>query len=152
MKFYNRTSELAVLGTLHEQTKESGRMTVITGRRRVGKTLLALEFAKDHRSLYFFVSKKSEALLCSEYMDEIKKTFEIPVYGEIRHFRDVFALLLDLARKESFTLIIDEFQEFYAINPAVYSELQHLWDVNKARCRMNLICIGSVYSLMHRIF
>lgn len=152
MKFYNRTSELTELGKLYEQTNEAARMTVITGRRRVGKTMLALEFAKGHRSLYLFVSKKSEALLCAEYLEEIKNTFDIPVYGEIRHFRDVFALLIDLAKKERFTLIVDEFQEFYAINPAVYSEIQHLWDLNKSACRMNLICIGSVYSLMHRIF
>jgi AAA+ ATPase superfamily predicted ATPase len=152
MKFYNRASELAELGKLYEQSNEAARMTVITGRRRVGKTMLALEFARDERSLYLFVSKKSEALLCAEYLEEIKKKFDVPVYGEIKHFRDVFALLLDLAKKERFTLIIDEFQEFYAINPAVYSEIQHLWDVNKSACRMNLICIGSVYSLMHRIF
>jgi AAA+ ATPase superfamily predicted ATPase len=152
MKFYNRKSELAELRKLYEQANEAARMTVMTGRRRVGKTMLALEFARGHRSLYLFVSKKSEALLCAEYLEEIKNAFDIPVYGEIKHFRDVFALLLDLAKKERFTLIIDEFQEFFAINPAVYSEIQHLWDVNKSACRMNLICIGSVYSLMHRIF
>ena len=152
MKFYNRESELSELGVLYKQANEAARMTVITGRRRVGKTMLALEFTKDHRSLYLFVSKKSEALLCEEYLEEIKNTFEIPVYGEIRHFKDLFALLLDLARKERFTLIIDEFQEFYAVNPAIFSEIQRLWDLNKSECKMNLICIGSVYSLMHRIF
>jgi AAA+ ATPase superfamily predicted ATPase len=152
VKFYNRESELSELGVLYKQANEAARMTVITGRRRVGKTMLALEFAKDHRSLYLFVSKKSEALLCEEYLEEIKNTFEIPVYGEIRHFKDLFALLLDLARKERFTLIIDEFQEFYAVNPAIFSEIQRLWDLNKSECKMNLICIGSVYSLMHRIF
>lgn len=152
MKFYNREKELSELGKLYEQTNDAARMIVVTGRRRAGKTMLALEFARDHRSIYLFVSKKSEALLCAEYLDEIRKTFGIPVYGEIRSFRDVFAFLLDLAKKERFTLIIDEFQEFYAVNPAIYSEIQHLWDLNKAVCRMNLVCIGSVYSLMHRIF
>lgn len=152
MKFYNRVNELAQLGKLYDQASDSARMTVISGRRRVGKTMLALEFVKSHRSLYLFVSKKSEALLCAEFLEEIKKTFNIPVYGEIRHFRGVFALLIDVAKKERFTLIIDEFQEFYAINTAIYSEIQHLWDLNKSACSMNLICIGSVYSLMHRIF
>jgi len=152
MKFYNRARELAELAKLYEQSNESARMTVISGRRRVGKTMLALEFATGHRCLYLFVSKKSEALLCAEYLAEIKKTFDVPVFGEIRHFRDLFALLLGLAKKDRFTLIIDEFQEFYAVNPAVYSEIQHLWDLNKSECRMNLICIGSVYSLIHRIF
>jgi hypothetical protein len=152
MKFYNRENELAELAILYEQASSSGRMTVLTGRRRVGKTLLALESAKDHRHLYLFVSKKAEALLCQEYIEEIRRHFSLPVIGEIRHFRDIFKLLMELSRSERFTLIIDEFQEFFSINPAVYSELQGLWDKNKASCRLNLIFIGSVHSLMYRIF
>jgi AAA+ ATPase superfamily predicted ATPase len=127
-------------------------MAVITGRRRVGKTMLALEFAQQRKFLYFFVSKKAEHLLCMEYIEEIRKHFTLPVIGEIKYFRDVFALLLELARKERFVLIVDEFQEFHNINPAIYSEMQRLWDLNKFGCTMLLICIGSVYSLMHRIF
>lgn len=152
MKFYGRETELAELRNLREQAGETGRMTVITGRRRVGKTMLALEFARDHRSLYLFISKKSEMLLCEEFLDEIGSRFSVPVVGEIRHFRDLFRLLIELSRTERLTVIIDEFQEFYAINPAVYSEIQSLWDQNKASCRLNLICIGSVYSLMRKIF
>ena len=67
-------------------------------------------------------------------------------------FSDVFQLLLEIAKKESFTVIIDEFQEFYNINPSVYSEIQKLWDLNKIKTKLNVICIGSVYSLMHKIF
>ncbi len=152
MKFYDREKEIKMLGELYKQSEESGRMTVLTGRRRVGKTLLALEFARSHKFIYLFVAKKSEPLLCGEYMEEIKKVFDIPVIGEIRRFKDVFSLLLEISRKEHFTLIIDEFQEFYHINPAVYSEIQDLWDRHKDRCKLNLIFIGSVYSLMHKIF
>ena len=152
MKFYNRKNELAELTKLYDQANTSAKLTVITGRRRVGKTMLALEFARKHKHLYLFVSKKSEHLLCMEYLEEIRKYFSIPVIGEIKTFKEIFMLLIEFARKERFTLIIDEFQEFYNINPSVYSDIQHLWDVNKSSCRLNLICIGSVYSLMHRIF
>ena len=152
MKFYARKKEIKMLQKLYKQSEESGRMAVLTGRRRVGKTLLALEFAKSHKFVYLFVAKKSEHLLCTEYIEEIKQVFDIPVIGEIRRFKDVFSLLLEISRKEHFTLIIDEFQEFYYINPAVYSEIQNLWDLNKDRCKLNLILIGSVYSLMHKIF
>ncbi|MBI5847200.1 MAG: ATP-binding protein [Nitrospirae bacterium] len=152
MKFYNRKNELAELTKLYDQANTSARLTVITGRRRVGKTMLALEFARKQKHLYLFVSKKSEHLLCMEYLEEIRKNFSIPVIGEIKTFKEIFMLLIEYARKERFTLIIDEFQEFYNINPSVYSDIQHLWDVNKASCRLNLICIGSVYSLMHKIF
>jgi len=152
MKFYNRERELAELQKILKQTISSARMTVITGRRRVGKTSLALEFAQPHKHLYLFVSKKSEHLLCIEYLEEIRKMFKTPVVGEIKSFRDIFLLLLELSKEERFTLILDEFQEFININPSVFSEIQHFWDVNKAKCKLNLICIGSVYSLMHRIF
>ena len=152
MKFYDRERELAELGKLERQTRDSARMTVLTGRRRVGKTSLALEFAQSRSHLYLFVSKKSEHLLCAEYLEDIQRQFDAPVIGEIKTFRDIFRLLLELSKKNPFTLIVDEFQEFLQVNPAVYSEIQHLWDVNKGKCRLNLICIGSVYSLMHRIF
>ena len=152
MKFYDRERELAELGKVEKQTSGSARMTVLTGRRRVGKTSLALEFARSRRHLYLFVSKKSEPLLCAEYLEDIQRQFDVPVVGEIKTFRDIFRLLLEISKKTPFTLIVDEFQEFLQVNPAVYSEIQHLWDVNKDKCRLNLICIGSVYSLMHRIF
>jgi len=152
MKFYDRERELTELGKVEKQTSGAARMTVLTGRRRVGKTSLALEFAQSRRHLYLFVSKKSEPLLCLEYLEDIRRQFDVPVVGEIKTFRDIFRLLLELSKKEPFTLIVDEFQEFLQVNPAVYSEIQRLWDINKGKCRLNLICIGSIYSLMHRIF
>ena len=153
MKFYNRINELNLLGTIKNQTANRSRMTVITGRRRVGKTKLALEFASDHKHLYFFIAKKSEKLLCEEFLVKINETFpSIPVIGEIRSFKDIFALLLELSKTEQFTLILDEFQEFSIRNPAVYSDIQHLWDIYSEQTHLNLICIGSVYSLINNIF
>lgn len=153
MRFYDRRQELAELNRLMRQTKGGSRMAVLTGRRRVGKTLLSLEFVKDKKHLYLFVAKKSEALLCGEFIAEIKRLFpDAPVIGDIRHFREVFQLLLQIAKEDPFTVIIDEFQEFYNINPSVYSEIQKLWDLNKVKSKLNVICVGSVYSLMHKIF
>ncbi len=152
MKFYNRKDELAILNTLEKQSRSGGAMTVITGRRRVGKTALAMEFSQSRRLLYLFISRKSEQLLCEEFLQKIRESFTVPVVGEIVHFRDIFNLLLQLSQKEPFTLIIDEFQEFYTINPSVYSEVQDAWDRGRSKSRVNLIFIGSVYSLMTKIF
>ena len=149
MQFYNRKQELDILAKLRQQTVQTARMTVLTGRRRVGKTKLALEFAKNHKHLYFFIAKKTERLLCQDFLAEIKKVFSVPIIGEIRSFKDIFALLLELSKNEQFTLILDEFQEFHTINTAIYSEIQHLWDINKDQSQLNLICIGSVYSLIN---
>lgn len=46
IKFYNRKAELAEMREIYKQCNVHGKMTVLTGRRRVGKTMLALEFAK----------------------------------------------------------------------------------------------------------
>ena len=59
---------------------------------------------------------------------------------------------MEYSTTHPFNLIIDEFQEFFNINPAIYSEMQHYWDVNKDKSRINLLLSGSVYSLMQKIF
>ncbi len=152
MKFYDREEELKILESIYSQTDEYSKMTVVTGRRRVGKTLLVKNFAKDKRHLYFFISKKSESLLCSEFIEQIQEFTNEKVFGEIKNFAEVFELLLIYAKKEKLVLIIDEFQEFYNINKSVYSEIQNLWDKYKFETKINILFIGSVYSLMTKIF
>lgn len=152
MKFYHRSAELDILNQTYEQSKSTAKMVVITGRRRVGKTMLALKHADDKPHIYLFVAKKAEKLLCREYQKQIAQTFDIPVLGEISEFKDIFKLLLDLSKQHNFVLIIDEFQEFLNINPSVYSDIQVLWDLNKANSHLQVLFLGSVYSLMHRIF
>ncbi len=152
MQFYDRRDEIKALETIYHQAYNSSKMTVISGRRRIGKTMLALQFVKNKQYLYFFIAKKAENLLCSDFIKLIRDRFDVPIIGEINRFIQVFELILQLAQKERLVLIIDEFQEFYTINPSVYSEIQNLWDQYKSRSKIQLILIGSVYSLMVKIF
>jgi uncharacterized protein len=152
MKFYARERELEILETQYKQVKDSSIMTVITGRRRIGKTSLSKRYSEDKKMLYLFVSKKDEVLLCEEFIQEIKEKFNVPVYGEVRRFKDVFRIVMDIGQKEKIVVIIDEFQEFLHINQSVYSDVQNLWDQNKDKTHIHLIFIGSIYSLMNKIF
>ncbi len=152
MKFYAREKELGLLEKQYLQLKRSAKMTVLTGRRRIGKTSLATRFAVNKKYLYLFISKKSEKLLCEEFAETIKNKFNYPIVGEITHFKDIFKLMLEISKEENIVVIIDEFQEFYNINPSVYSDLQNLWDSYKFAAKMQVIFIGSIYSLMHKIF
>lgn len=152
MRFYNRENERSELKKLWEQADNSSKMAVVTGRRRLGKTLLVKEFSKDLRYFYFFVEKKPEALLCKDYLDILRDKMPFPIVGEISRFKDILTLLFEYAKKEKIVIILDEFQEFFTINPSVYSEIQNLWDTYKASSKTLFIAIGSVYSLMHKIF
>ncbi|MBS0634703.1 MAG: ATP-binding protein [Verrucomicrobia bacterium] len=152
MRFYGRKKEITLLEESYSRVGKSAQMIVITGRRRMGKTVLSLHYSEKKPHLYLFVSKKSEFLLCQEFVNQIKLTFDVPVIGEITQFKDIFALLLELAKIKPFVLIIDEFQEFYYINPSVYSDIQKLWDLNKFTSKIQVLFLGSIYSLMHKIF
>ena len=66
MKFYDRKKELEILSAAKEQSQTSACFTVMTGRRRIGKTALLLESVKDTRFVYIFVTRKSEVLLCAQ--------------------------------------------------------------------------------------
>jgi AAA+ ATPase superfamily predicted ATPase len=152
IRFYNREKETALIDKIEQISRESARMTFVVGRRRIGKTSLIIKATEKFKTLYFFVSKKSEALLCKEFQDEITKKLETEIFGNLTTFKDVFGYLMDISSKQSFTVIIDEFQDFYGINPSIYSEMQNIWDSKKNESRINLLLCGSIYSLMSKIF
>jgi len=131
MKFYFRDEPLSELNTLREQSEITSRMAVLLGRRRIGKTFLSIEFVKDSLFVYLFIAKKSEPLLCENFVEEIKDKLNIPIHGKIESFKEIFKLLLDYSKTNKLTLIVDEFQEFMNINPSVYSDIQGLWDITK---------------------
>ena len=150
MKFYNREKEIKNLQKVEQASKKSAKMTIIVGRRRIGKTTLIKEVYPE--KLYLFVSKKNEALLCEEFINIIEQQLEIRVLGEFKRFSMLFEYLMQLSTQRAFTVIIDEFQEFLTINKSLYSEMQNIWDAYKERSQMNLVLSGSIYSLMKRIF
>ncbi len=152
MKFYNRENELALLSRIKKLSYESAQMTFVVGRRRIGKTSLLVKSTENSTSLYFFVSKKGEALLCAEWVEEIKQKLNLPIFGEIKTFKELFGFLMNHSKTNHFTLIIDEFQEFASVNSAVYSEMQNIWDSHKEESKINLILCGSMYSMMTKIF
>ena len=150
MRFYNREKELKQLADIMAESRGESRMTVITGRRRIGKTELAMHCG-DQIILYFFVARKTERLLCQDFAREIEEKMGVPV-GWPDSFASLFRYVMKLSQTRPFTLVIDEFQEFVRVNPSVFSEIQREWDLNKRESHLNLIISGSVFTLMKRIF
>ncbi|RRS30902.1 MAG: ATPase [Epsilonproteobacteria bacterium (ex Lamellibrachia satsuma)] len=150
MEFYNREKELEYLKKIEQDIQTSAKMTVVVGRRRIGKTKLIKEAYS--KKVYLFVSRKNEALLCDEFVTVIQNELNIKILGEFRKFKDIFEYLMQYAQATAFTLVIDEFQEFLQINDSVYSDMQNIWDSYKDSAKMNLILSGSIYSLMKKIF
>ena len=151
MRFYDREKEQQVLDEVLHRSKSEAKMTVLMGRRRIGKTELSLRCG-DETVLYFFVGKKAETLLCQDYVREIREKLNVPILGTPNTFSEVFRFVLQLSENRPFTLVIDEFQNFLKINPAIFSDIQRDWDLHKRSSHLNLIISGSVFTLMTKIF
>ena len=154
MKFYDRQTELAQLARKRETAFNAhSQMTVLTGRRRIGKTMLIRKSCEGTTMVYLFVSRSNEAMLCNGFAKTINATLtSVFVPESTESFADVFEMLMRAGRTEKFTLVIDEFQEFFYINPTVYSKIQDIWDRYKDTTHVYFVASGSVYTLMTRIF
>lgn len=152
MRFYDRKNEITILQENEYQSRNSAVFTVLTGRRRVGKTALVTHAMEGREWAYLFVSKDSEAVLCQKFQHELEEQLGIRVYGQTTNFRDLFRIVMEESVNRHFTVVIDEFQNLYRTNPAIFSEIQNLWDSYHSRSHINLIVSGSIQSLMKRIF
>ena len=152
MQFYDRKSEISILKENELQSRKSAVFTVLMGRKRVGKTTLITTALKDYDYAYLFVSKDSEAVLCRKFQQTLEEQLGIRVYGTISHFRDLFEVIMKESLNRHFIIIFDEFQTLYKVNPAIFSEIQDLWDRYHRESHLYLITSGSIQSLMKRIF
>ena len=152
MRFFDRESEIALLREIREKANVSARFTVVTGRRRVGKTQLIKRALEDRPYLYFYVARKSEKDLCAGFQRQIEELYKIPAFGTAERFEDLFRILLEYSKRETISVVIDEFQEFYRVNPSVFSAMANLWDDAQKDSKINLIVCGSVNRLMQKIF
>jgi len=137
MRFHGRSREMKALSD-----PGSPFFIVLWGRRRIGKTFLALKAFKD--PLYFFVGRKSSSLLLEEFTEVVRKGYTyIPTF---KNWEEFFRYLTS---EYSGTVIIDEFQNFQFSDPSVFSTLQKVLDGSPS---YRLVVVGSYVGMMKRIF
>ncbi len=151
MKFYDREKELKLLNKKEKLAKTTGaQFTIITGRRRIGKSSLLKHAYNSKKYLYFFVSSKRTQNLLSEFTKIFNKTAQ-----DEREFTnwDLFIkTVLEYSVSTGTTIIFDEFQNFYTIDRSIYSIFQKYWDTYQYKKNLNLIVAGSLISLLEKIF
>ena len=152
MKFFDRQNEIAKLREIRARASESATLTVMTGRRRVGKTELVKAAFSDQPFLYLFVTRSAEADLCDGFKSRIEAFTGRTIPGRVMKFCELFRYLLELAAERPLTVVIDEFQDFLRVNPAIFSEMQREWDELSGRAKINLVVTGSVNTMMNKIF
>ena len=154
MKFYDRETELKILQTNWEQTTNRGRLTVLIGRRRIGKTTLLTKSVEEenHPMLYLYVSKDNERVLTGKFQEVAEQTLGLQIFGQMETFAQFLEQLLKYGQEHHYTLVFDEFQNFVKVNPAIPSHIQDLWDRYHEKVKVDMVACGSIYNMMHKIF
>jgi len=152
MNFFDREYEIGKLREIRNLSHKAAQFTVLTGRRRIGKTSLVMKAYEGETILYFFVTRSTESVLCEEFTEELTSKLGTPILGKVERFADIFNYVMELSKTRPITLMIDEFQDFKRVNSAIFSEMQKIWDIKKGDSKINLIVCGSVYSMMTKLF
>ena len=152
MDFFDRKCEIEYLRKERDLSKKVARMTVVTGRRRVGKTQLIQHAMGDEPYLYFLATRRAEADQCADFIEKAKAVLPISLYGNGIRFGILFKALMEESCRRPFTLVIDELQEFWKVDEGIFGDIQEQWDRYHAQSKINLVTCGSVNTMMNRIF
>lgn len=153
MRFIGRTKELQALSLAREGAVNGpSRMTVVTGRRRVGKTTLIRESVQGQPCVNWFMTAGTEKDLVTRLTQKTVRDLGPIVPDGLTSFAGLFDVLMQHAKHHPFTLVMDEFQDLAKVNPNLFSRIQNIWDDNKDESRMHLILCGSSFSMMKKIF
>lgn len=131
MRFYDREKEIWLL--------EKGRRIVIIGRRRVGKTRL-VEEALNPITL-FIPAEKNEALICRDWLEEIRERRYIPTLNSMRE-------IVEFLMRENEVIFIDELQNVLKVNSSFIYDLQRLLDKYRDS---KVIVTGSLISMSKKL-
>ena len=105
MKFYDREKELKWLGQTRKVAFENhSQMTVVTGRRRIGKTKLILKSCEGTPTVYLFIDRSNEALLCGECARNASTALGVYISPEITSFAGLFETLMEIGRNFAYNL------------------------------------------------
>ena len=152
MEFVGREEEIRELRRIRSLSRTSARFTVITGRRRVGKTELAKMAFGDEPYLYFYVTKRAQPELSEEFKGIVETVCGVPFPGRVERISDVLKFVLNRAIEHPLTLFIDEFQDFLKIDESIIGDFAREWDAYHSRAKINLVVCGSIDRLMGKIF
>lgn len=156
MKFYGRTEEIALLRKTRDISRQFSQFTVVTGRRRVGKTEIIKQALNDGAGdfVYLLITKQTEKTLCQDLQRDIESSANgrVRIHGQCSRVIDIVKELFAEAERGPLTIVIDELQEMDKVNPSFFGALQGLWDECHNRAHLNLVVSGSVNRLMNKIF
>jgi len=143
--FSGRTQELANLRRF--LSKKSASLIVVRGRRRIGKSRLIQEFAKDHRFYSFAGLAPTEHTSAQSERDEFARQLsEQTGLPEVKadDWGKLFALLSERIQKGKVIVLFDEISWMGSEDPDFLGKVKNAWDQKfKSNPELILVLCGS---------
>lgn len=145
-KFIGREKEFKLLQDL--LLKQTASLAVIYGRRRIGKSRLVEEFAKNHLFLSFAGLFPEEKTTNQDQLDEFKNRFQNQLGidpGTISDWSDAFYQLAAHTRTGQVIIFLDEITWMGEKDLNFLGKLKNAWDMEfKKNDKLILVLCGSV--------
>ena len=147
--FIGRERELASLKEFYD--KDGIGMTVIYGRRRIGKSTLIAEFVKDKKTIFYTATKVGKTrnleLFSRQVVDLFMPGMENISFGTLEA---VFDFIDKNIGDEKIVLVIDELPYWAEKDEALLSVLQKYIDTVWNNKNLKIILCGSALSFMEK--
>ena len=142
--FINRDEELAFLES--EYAKDSSSLVIIYGRRRVGKTELALKFIAEKPSVYYLSQKFNLEQQVEDFLE--KASEQLGIYQPKITKWDAALKFIAQQIKDKPVIIIDEVPYLIEGSNAAMSSFQAAWDLYLKDANVMVILLGSSIGMM----
>lgn len=146
MEFIDREKEMTILQREWENTPS---FVVLYGKRRVGKTRLLQEFAKNKNSFFFTFPETVKELQMEEFKRELAKFFDDRWVErlELNDWKELFSYMSDKINKKTL-IVLDEFTYGIKADKKIISDLQRVWDHELSGKDVMLVISGSLLGMM----
>ena len=145
--FIGREKELSYLNEFYE--KDGIGMTVIYGRRRIGKSTLIAEFVKDKKTIFYTAIKVGKERNLELFSEQVTEMFLPGVEGiNFTTVEAVFDFIAKNISGEKTVLVIDELPYWAEKDEGLLSILQKYIDTIWQDKNLKIILCGSALSFM----